>query len=199
MAGYHNHTKLLIEKSGIINVSFQIADIFNLPFQDNSFDHIFVCFVLEHLQEPVKALKCLKRVLKSKGTITVIEGDHGSCYFYPESKDAIETIQCLVKIQESLKGNSLIGRQVYPILKDAEFRNIKVSPRMVYVDSSKPELVDGFTKKTFIAMVDGVKKQALELGMMGEKSWNKGISDLYRTTADDGVFCYTFFKGVAIK
>ncbi|MEK7399958.1 MAG: class I SAM-dependent methyltransferase [Candidatus Poribacteria bacterium] len=191
--------KSLIEKAGITNVKFQIADIFNLPFQDNSFDHIFVCFVLEHLQEPVKALLCLKRVLKPEGTITVIEGDHGSCYFYPESKDAIETIQCLVKIQESLKGNSLIGRQVYPILKDADFRNIRVSPRMVYVDSSKPELVDGFTKKTFIAMVEGVKKQALELGMMDEKSWDKGISDLYRTTADDGVFCYTFFKGVAIK
>ena len=37
---------------------------------------------------------------------------------------------------------------------------------MVYVDSSKPELVDGFILKTIIPMVEGVKKQALEMKMM---------------------------------
>ncbi len=98
-----------------------------------------------------------------------------------------------------MKGNSLIGRQLFPLLKKAEFENVKVSPRMVYVDSSKPELVDGFTKKTFIAMVEGVKDQALSLGMIDEHTWEKGISDLYRTTDSDGTFCYTFFKGIAIK
>jgi len=181
------------------NVSFQIADIFNLPFKEESFDHVFLCFVLEHLQEPLKALNCLKKVLKKGGSITVIEGDHGSCYFYPESDEAHKTIQCLIKIQEFMKGNSLIGRQVFPLLKKAEFENVKVSPRMVYVDSSKPQLVDGFTKKTFIAMVEGVKDQALSLGMVDEYTWEKGISDLYRTTDYDGTFCYTFFKGIAIR
>jgi len=181
------------------NVSFQIADIFNLPFNEESFDHVFICFVLEHLQEPLKALHCLKKVLKKGGSITVIEGDHGSCYFYPESEEAHKTIQCLIDIQASVKGNSLIGRQVFPLLKNAEFKNVRVSPRMVYVDSSKPQLVDGFTKKTFIAMVKGVKYQALNLGMIDELTWEKGINDLYRTTNSDGTFCYTFFKGIATK
>ena len=31
-------------------------DIFHLPFRPESFDHIFVCFVLEHLPQPVEAL-----------------------------------------------------------------------------------------------------------------------------------------------
>jgi len=35
--------------------------------------------------------------------------------------------------------------------------------------------------------------------MIDEEAWNKGIRDLYRTAEDDGTFCYTFFKGVAIK
>jgi ubiquinone/menaquinone biosynthesis C-methylase UbiE len=73
---------------GLSNVSFRQADIFNLLFDDESFDHVFVCFVLEHLEHPLEALKKLMRVLKKGGTITVIEGDHGSCFFHPETEAA---------------------------------------------------------------------------------------------------------------
>jgi hypothetical protein len=96
-------------------------------------------------------------------------------------------------------GNSLIGRQIYPLLRNAKYSDIKVSPRMVYVDSSKPDLVEGFTKKTFIAMVEGVKEQAIRAGLMVEPDWERGIRDLYRTTREDGTFIYTFFKGKALK
>lgn len=189
----------LIKKEKITNVKFELQDIFNLYYEEESFDHIFICFVLEHIQNPVKILKELKRFLKKGGTITVIEGDHGSVYFYPESKDALLTIQCQIKIQAGMKGNSLIGRQVYPLLKQAGFKNVKVSPRMVYVDSSKPELVDGFTKKTFIAMIEGVEDQAITMGLIDKKTWQNGIKELYRTAEKDGVFCYTFFKGTGTK
>ena len=67
------------------------------------------------------------------------------------------------------------------------------------MDSSKPDLVEGFNKKTIIAMVEGVKKQAISSGMMDAESWKKGIEDLYKTTESDGVFFYNFFKGTAIK
>jgi ubiquinone/menaquinone biosynthesis C-methylase UbiE len=191
--------KALIGENGIVNVKFQVADIFNLSFEDESYDHIFVCFVLEHLEEPIKALNCLKRVLKKGGTITVIEGDHGSTYFYPESKEAMKTIQCQVDIQAMMKGNSLIGRQIYPLMKSAGFNNIEVSPKTIYVDGSRPSQIEGFTKKTFIAMVEGVKEQAIALNLIDESTWEKGISDLYKTATSNGTFCYTFFKGVAIK
>ena len=49
------------------------------------FDHVFVCFVLEHLARPVEALSILERLLRPGGTITLIEGDHGSTYFHPDS------------------------------------------------------------------------------------------------------------------
>ena len=70
---------------------------------------------------------------------------------------------------------------------------------MIYVDSSKPDLVEGFTKNTFIAMVEGVKEQAMRSRLMEEADWDQGIRDLYRTTGEDGAFIYTFFKGKALK
>ena len=131
--------------------------------------------------------------------MTVIEGDHGSFYCHPESREAMLTVQCLIDIQASHNGNARIGRQVYPLLCKAGYKTVHVSPRMVYVDSSKPDLVEGFSKNTFIAMVEGVEKQALNQGLIDEQTWAKGIKDLYKATEKDGTFCYTFFKGTAVK
>jgi SAM-dependent methyltransferase len=183
--------------AGIGNVRFQVADLFALPFADASFDHVFVCFVLEHLSAPVAALRALRRVVRPGGTITVIEGDHGSWYCSPQTREATRAVQCLVDVQARLGGDALIGRRLYPLLAEAGFAGARVSPRMVYVDASRPELVQGFSKDTFIAMVEGVREQAIALGLIDEPAWVRGIADLYRATEADGTFCYTFFKAVA--
>jgi ubiquinone/menaquinone biosynthesis C-methylase UbiE len=188
-----------VRASGVTNVTFRQADIYALPFPDEAFDHVFLCFVLEHLPDPVPALSCLRRVLSPGGTITVIEGDHGSAYFSPDSVAARKAIGCLIALQREKGGNALIGRELYPLLSRAGFGEVSVSPRMVYVDASYPELVEGFTKQTFTAMVEGVEEEALERGMMSRAEWEQGIRDLYRTCEADGTFCYTFFKGRGVK
>jgi ubiquinone/menaquinone biosynthesis C-methylase UbiE len=185
--------------AGIDNVCFERGDIFDLPYAAEAFDHVFVCFVLEHLPQPVEALLALKRHLKRGGTITVIEGDHGSVYFHPDSEAAHRAIRSQVELQRRAGGNAMIGRELYPLLRQAGFDAVRVSPRMVYVDSSKPELVDGFTKKTFTAMTEGIGEAAIEAGIIEREVFEQGIKDLYRTAEADGVFCYTFFKAVGSK
>ena len=188
--------KAVADAAGVTNVEFRQGDIFALPFRPESFDHVFVCFVLEHLARPVEALTVLKKLLRPGGTVTVIEGDHGSAYFHPDSDAAHRAIHCQVELQRAAGGNALIGRQLYPMLVDAGFDAVRVSPRMVYVDSSRPDLVDGFTKKTFTAMIAGVRESAIEAGMIEPAVFDAGIQALHRTTELDGVFCYTFFKAV---
>lgn len=188
-----------VDEFGLTNVELRQADIFALPFASESFDHVFVCFVLEHLSQPVEALAILKDLIKPGGTITVIEGDHGSAYFHPDSTAAHAAIQCQVRMQQDAGGDAMIGRQLYPLIAAASFDSVQVSPRMVYVDSSRPDLVDGFTRKTFTAMIEGVREPAIAAGLTDPQSFDAGVRDLYRTAEADGVFCYTFFKGVGIK
>lgn len=185
-----------VRAAGLTNVRFQQGDIFHLPFAPHAFDHVFVCFVLEHLKEPCVALQKLKEHLRPGGTITVIEGDHGSACFHPDSAEAHAAIHCQVELQSRAGGNALIGRSLYPLLASAGFSDVRVSPRMVYVDASKPELVDGFTRKTFTAMIEGVRPSAIEKGIIDPATFDKGIEDLYRTTEPAGTFCYTFFKAL---
>jgi len=181
------------------NVAFRQADIFDLPYPEESFDHVFVCFVLEHLRHPREALAILRSRLKPGGSLTVIEGDHGSTFFHPADADARAAIECLVTLQARAGGDALIGRQLYPLLAQAGLRDVRVSPRMVYVDSSRPEWVEGFTRNTFTAMVEGVREQALAAGLVDAQTWARGIAGLQRTAERDGVFCYMFFKGVAVR
>jgi hypothetical protein len=102
-------------------------------------------------------------------------------------------------LQRRAGGNALIGRELYPLLRKAGFDSIHVSPRNVYVDSSKRDLVEGFTKNTFTAMVEGIRDTAIKAGIVDQIVFDKGIQDLYRTTEADGVFCYSFFKAFAAK
>ncbi|MFN8466043.1 MAG: methyltransferase domain-containing protein [Caldilineaceae bacterium] len=183
----------------LAHVAFRQADIFHLPFAAQTFDHVFVCFVLEHLQQPIAALQHLQAVLKPGGTLTVIEGDHGSAYFYPPSRYAQRAIDCLVELQSRMGGNSLIGRQLYPLLCRAGFQNVSVSPRQVYADAGRPAWVEGFTKNTFTAMIAGAREQALAQGLIAPGAWDQGIADLYATAGAEGTFSYTFFKGIAVR
>jgi SAM-dependent methyltransferase len=183
----------------VTNATFLKADIYDLPFCTESFDHVFVCFVLEHVERPVVALQSLKTVLKPGGTITVVEGDHGSAYFHPDSESARRAIDCLVELQRRIGGNALIGRQLYPLLREAGFDAIRVSPRVAYVDASRPDLVDGITRRTFTAMIEGVREGAIASGMIEAAEFDRGIAHLNRLTNADAVFCYTFFKATAIS
>jgi ubiquinone/menaquinone biosynthesis C-methylase UbiE len=187
-----------VEQAGLTNVAFLQGDVFALPFAPGSFDDVFVCFVLEHLARPVAALAGLTALLRPGGTMTVIEGDHGSTYFHPESAAARAAVACQVELQRRAGGNAEIGRELYPLMAAAGLSEVRVVPRMVYVDGSRPGLADGFTRKTFTAMMQGVRQAALAAGLAEPAAFDAGIRDLLRTSEPYGVFCYTFFKGRGI-
>ncbi len=187
----------LVMEHGLGNVRLLEADVFALPFELESFDDVFVCFLLEHLAEPLEALIRLRRVLRPGGTMTVIEGDHGSAFFHPDSAYARAAIRCLVDLQSAAGGDALIGRRLYPLMCEARLKEVRVSPRFVYADASRPRMAEGFTRRTFTAMVAGVREQAVAAGLATAEDFDRGIQDLERTAEPEGVFCYTFFKGLA--
>jgi len=190
--------QLRVSHDGITNVTICQADVYHVPFGPESFDHIFVCFLLEHLPDPLLSIKTMKEILQPGGTITFIEGDHGSALFYPDSMEAHKVIDCLVQLQREMGGNALIGRELLHLMTDAGFTKVAVSSRIVYADGSSTENIEG-VKNIFIAMVEVVRELAIARGLVDNETWEKGIRDLYRTTEQDGTFCYTFFKAVGNK
>ncbi len=183
-----------VRRAGLTNVRFEQADVRHLSQRNDSFDAVFACFILEHLADPAAALSEMKRVLRPGGILSVIEGDHGSAYFHPDSPRARRAIQCLVDLQREAGGDALIGRRLYPLLRAAGFTAVQVTPRVVYADASRPAMVEGFTRNTFTAMVAGIGPEVRRRKLMAPKAWAGALNDLARTAGPDGVFNYTFFK-----
>ncbi|TYB48914.1 methyltransferase domain-containing protein [Actinomadura chibensis] len=179
------------------SVDFVRADLHDLPFAYGAFDHLFVCFVLEHLPDPRAALAGLRRVLRPGGSITVIEGDHGSVFLHPDSAHARAAIGHLVALQAAAGGDALVGRRLRPLLTAAGYEGVRAAPRTVYADGSRPELARAFTLDTFTAMVEAVRDEAVAAGLSTPADFDRGVADLRRAAAEDGTFHYAFFKATA--
>lgn len=52
---------------------FQAASVYELPFEDASFDHVIVRDVVHHLDEPARFVREARRVLAPRGRIDVVE------------------------------------------------------------------------------------------------------------------------------
>lgn len=179
------------------NVRFQTGDLIALPFGDAEFDHAFVCFVLEHLSDCSAALSELQRVLRPGARIHVVEGDHGSVLAEPDHPAIRRVVTAVSRLQLEQGGNPYIGRALGPILRRAGFANVVVEPCVAYADSDRLEWIEGFTRATFIDMMQGQRDRALAAGILTARDWDEAIEALERTTHTHGTFCYTFFRATA--
>jgi len=83
------------------------------------------------------------------------------------------------------------------VLAAARYQDIVVEPRTMYVDPTRPALVEGFTRNTFTAMVAGVRDNAVAAGLISAAGFDQGLADLRRT--EHGTFHYTFSKATAVS
>lgn len=80
-----NVTLATIEKGGIQNVSCVVGDAHAMPFPDASFDIVHAHQVLQHVSDPVQALREMKRVCKPGGVIAVRDSDYAGFVWFPAS------------------------------------------------------------------------------------------------------------------
>ncbi|WP_207546473.1 methyltransferase domain-containing protein [Methylobacterium indicum] len=186
-----------IRAAGLPVPALRQADLKALPFPRASFDHAFVCFVLEHLPDPPAVLAELRRVVRPGGSLTVIEGDHGSVLLHPEDTAARAAIACQVALQRRAGGDPEIGRRLSPLLRQAGFADIRVLPHLVYADGSRPDLAEGFVRRTFAAMVAGIRDEAIRAGLTDGPAFDAGLAALDRAAGPEGSFAYTFFEVTA--
>jgi SAM-dependent methyltransferase len=180
-------------------VAGRVADAGSLPFPDGHFDHVFVCFLLEHVPDPSAVLAELLRVLAPGGRLVAVEGDHGSTLLFPPSDRALAAVACQVELQRRAGGDACLGRRLYPLLAGAGLRAVAVEPCVVHADAGRPELREAFVRRTFTDMVRGVREDALRAGLLEAAAFDEGIAALERTAEGDGTFAYTFFRGEGLR
>ncbi|MEO8005772.1 MAG: methyltransferase domain-containing protein [Betaproteobacteria bacterium] len=114
---------------GIANVEFRQANVYELPFADNSFDAVFSHALLEHLKDPVKAAVELKRVLKPGGMIGVCTPDWGGFLLAPPTEKLLLAFEAYKALQNRNGGDVYCGHKLGMYLERAGFEALVMRSR----------------------------------------------------------------------
>jgi SAM-dependent methyltransferase len=113
----------------IANANFLTADCYALPFSESSFDRVFSHALVEHLTNPLGAVKSLYRVLKPGGVIGMCSPDWGGFVLAPPSAKLNEAIDAYKNLQIGNGGDVEAGRKLGELLKAGGFKDIEMSAR----------------------------------------------------------------------
>jgi SAM-dependent methyltransferase len=83
--GVLQHTRNEIARRGGRNVDFVSGDVHALDFPAASFDVVHAHQVLQHVAEPVAALREMVRVCRPGGVVAARDGDYGGFIWYPRN------------------------------------------------------------------------------------------------------------------
>jgi SAM-dependent methyltransferase len=124
------HGRMLAQERGLSNVTFQVANVYQLPFPDASFEAAFACAILQHLAAPLEALKEIRRLLKSGGVIGIVDGSAPFTFRYPTNPILEAWDRLRVLEREYNTGRPSPALELRALLRQAGFARAQASGGM---------------------------------------------------------------------
>ncbi|HZP87147.1 MAG TPA: methyltransferase domain-containing protein [Burkholderiales bacterium] len=112
-------------RMGATNARFQSGDVYALPFTDRTFDCVFSHALLEHLADPLAAMKEFHRVLKPSGWVGVRTPDWGGFLYSPQTPELMAAIECFTDRQNASGGDVRCGHKLRDYALAAGFHDVK--------------------------------------------------------------------------
>jgi ubiquinone/menaquinone biosynthesis C-methylase UbiE len=109
------------------NLSFEVADVYELRFADGTFDVVYAHQVLQHLSKPVEALREMRRVLKPGGTLAARDADYGTFVWSPDDPLLDRWLELYHDITRVNHAEANAGRYLKSWVTAAGFENVSVS------------------------------------------------------------------------
>ncbi len=114
--------------AGAANVTFQAGDVNALPYEDDAFDVVHAHQVLQHLTDPVAALREMRRVTRPGGIVAVRDADYSAMTWYPPSDGLDEWRALYQEVAEANRVQSDAGRMLLSWVLEAGFEPAGVAP-----------------------------------------------------------------------
>jgi SAM-dependent methyltransferase len=114
-------------RRGQANVRFETGDVYQLGFEDGTFDVVHAHQVLQHLSDPVAALAEMRRVCRPGGLVAARDGDYGGFLWFPSDPELDEWQALYRSVARALGGEPDAGRQLLSWARAAGFSSIEAS------------------------------------------------------------------------
>lgn len=185
-------------KSNIQNVRFETADIYELPFDDASFDAVFISAVLGNLKTPLRGIREAFRVLRDGGVIGVKEFDHGGDIVYPSDKPLELYNDLYLRHRRDNGHDPESGRKVGAYLNQSGFERITMSAS--YEAYSDPTQLRGAAELNLRLLIEGWGEAYLSRGWATREDI-EAMTNGWRTFAGlpGAFFAVAWCEGVAYK
>jgi SAM-dependent methyltransferase len=154
----------LASDNGVANATFEQGDVYALAYEDDSFDVAYAHQVLQHLTDPTRALRELRRVLKPGGLVAIREVDYGTMIHAPDSPELVHWLELYHRVASRNGAEADAGRYLNGWLLDAGFEAIEMSAS-TWVFHQPPQLLnwgDSWAERT---TESAFAEQAVEYGL----------------------------------
>lgn len=114
------------------------GDAANLSFEADTFDSAFLCWILEHVAEPLRVLSEVRRVLRPGSPIVVSEVQNATFFLDPYSPHTLDYWKAFNEHQIDLGGDPFVGAKLGNLLQAVGFRDIVCEVRPIHLDNRTP-------------------------------------------------------------
>lgn len=193
----HNNCRMFFYKNDVETLNLEMLYQYMDENGITGFDIVNISMVLLHLSNPKQVLQLIHKVISKDGVILIREIDDGINFAFPDPDHAFDRIYRICYRDEQ-SGYRLRGRQIYHLLSQAGFTNIKLEKQGLSTIGMSPEEKDAFFQIYFPFTLENAKimkeKYPKEKEYAEDYLWyQKEYDEIYkRFMCEDFVFSLGF-------
>jgi SAM-dependent methyltransferase len=172
-----------IGRRGLTTVDFAVGDVHALDFPDDSFDVVHAHQVLQHVGDPVTALREMRRVCRPGGIVAVRDSDYAAFTWFPQLPELDAWLALYQEVARGNGGEPDAGRRLLSWARAAGLTDITSTASVwCFATPEDREWWGGMWQERILK--SAMTRTALDTGAATQDEL-QGISDAWRTWADD--------------